>query len=120
MARRDQQKKPNLGSIVSLFIALAFLEPRLLVAIIPFAILGGGIWLAIRAVKNGGTPKYSATSRQKSTFLDDCSIPLSMHRDKGSHHVRKGRGQDPWDNLDREIDPWDRPDIDIRKYQRNR
>lgn len=41
--------------------------------------------------------------------FDDCPQPLfCFHKDKGEHHVRKGR----------EIDPWDRPDIDISKYQR--
>ena len=120
MPTHDQKKKSPLSSALGVIAVLAFLEPRLLIAIIPLVIFGGGIWLGIRAIKKGGTQKHSATSRQKTTYLQNCSVPMSLHRDKGAHHVRKGRGQDPWDNLDREIDPWDRPDIDIRKYQRNR
>lgn len=49
------------------------------------------------------------TARNTAAF-DDCpSSPLfCFHKDKGEHHLRKGK----------EIDPWDRPDIDISKYQR--
>ena len=38
MTHYDKKKKPNLGSIISVVIALAFLEPRLLVAVIPLGI----------------------------------------------------------------------------------
>ena len=119
MRNRDKQKKPNLSSIISVVIALAFLEPKLLAAVIPLGIFAGAVWLGIRAIKKGGTNNTHTQPRQKTTYLKDCSVPLSLHRDQSEHYVRKGNGQDPWDNLRKEIDPWDRPDIDIRKYQRN-
>ena len=54
--------------------------------------------------------KSGRTSKKKTQYIpfDDCPKPVCFHKDKGEHHVRKGR----------EIDPWDRPDIDISKYQR--
>ncbi|MBO5129948.1 MAG: hypothetical protein J6B95_06350 [Oscillospiraceae bacterium] len=80
-----------LGIVLQLLIVLAVIAA-------PFLI----IFAIVRASKG-----RSAGSRQEPAF-DDCSKPICFHRDKGEHHVRKGR----------EIDPWDRPDIDIRKYQR--
>ena len=119
MNNRDRKKKSTPGSVISVIIALACLEPELLRFIIPLAIFAGAVWLGIRAMKKGGSGKHAPRPRQKTTYLENCSTPLRYHRDKGDHYVRKGNGQDPWDNLGREIDPWDRPDIDIRKYQRN-
>ncbi len=52
------------------------------------------------------TPKYTSTGTAGNDF-DSCPDTFCFHKDKGVHHVYKGK----------EIDPWDRPDTDIRKYQ---
>ena len=54
------------------------------------------------------TPQQYYRPAKRPTPVDDCPKPLCTHKDKGVHHVRRGK----------EIDPWDRPDIDISKYQR--
>jgi tryptophan-rich sensory protein len=67
--------------------------------------VGALFYFGIRLNKKG-----NHTSKQKSQQIpfDDYPKPVCFHKDKGEHHVRKGK----------EIDPWDRPDIDISKYQR--
>ena len=87
--------------------------PRVVSAVLGFLILAVIIacpfliiFAIVRASK-GRSGNSKAQSRREPVF-DDCPKPICLHRDKGEHHVRKGR----------EIDPWDRPDIDIRKYQR--
>ncbi|MBE6921663.1 MAG: hypothetical protein E7465_00580 [Ruminococcaceae bacterium] len=108
-------KKPRSGSKwIGLLIFLMFANPALF---IPLAVIGGTVYLVSRNLKTGGKsssgtyrqPPVRYTTRQEK--FDECPQPLfCRHKDKGEHHVRRGR----------EIDPWDRPDIDISKYQRNR
>ena len=103
MRNREQQKKPNW---LSFAVILLILAPEIA---IPVAICGGVGCLVYTLVKNGkiSTPG-GKTTYTKSSF-DDCPKKLfCFHKDKGEHHVARGK----------EIDPWDRPDIDIRKYQR--
>ena len=105
MRDREQQKKPNWLSIAVLLLLTA---PQF---VIPIGIFAGIVYLAIRLVKNqqnGGQPGKTAYT-QKSSSFDDCPKKLfCFHKDKGEHHVARGK----------EMDPWDRPDIDISKYQR--
>jgi hypothetical protein len=86
-------------------ISLVLIAPELMV---PLAIFAGLIWLVLRFVrKSQGSAPAPRQPRQET--LDDCPQPLfCFHKDKGEHHLRRGK----------EIDPWDRPDIDISKYQR--
>ncbi len=90
-------------------IFLLFLAPQL----IPIAILALIVYLAVKAAgKPKNTPKaLPSREHSRQPAFDDCPRPLfCFHKDKGEHHIRRGK----------EIDPWDRPDIDISKYQRNR
>ena len=92
------RKKPEQGKLIGLAIVLLFTAPQF---IIPIAI----IWGIVTLVKKNANQQ---SFRQAS--FDDCPQKIfCFHKDKGEHHVRKGK----------EIDPWDRPDIDISKYQRN-
>ena len=103
MGNRERQKKPNW---LSFAVILLILAPEIA---IPVAICGGvGYWV-YTLVKNGkvSTP-VKKTARSRPAF-DDCpKSRFCFHKDKGEHHVVRGK----------EIDPWDRPDIDISKYQR--
>lgn len=99
----DKNKKEQGNSKwLGIVLFLMFTQPMLF---IPLAVFGLIIYLTVKAViKQQGTP---VQSRQEK--FDDCPQPLfCFHKDKGEHHVRRGK----------EIDPWDRPDIDISKYQR--
>ena len=94
-SRKKPEKSPRLG----IAIALLFFAPQLAVPALV-------IWLIVHVVK---TKPTQAPKPTKPALFDDCPQKVfCFHKDKGEHHVRKGR----------EIDPWDRPDIDIRKYQR--
>lgn len=101
---REQNKKNGwIGPVVVLMLT----APGLM---IPLAVFGGIVWMVIKLVLNSqqGTPAQKQPRQEK---FDDCPQPLfCFHKDKGEHHVRRGR----------EMDPWDRPDIDISKYQRKR
>ena len=108
MQQREREKKPNWVSIAVFLLVLA---PQVAV---PVGIAAGSIYLLFRAMN---TYKKNMAQHQDTTYtrqpqaLDDCPKQLfCFHKDKGEHHVARGK----------EIDPWDRPDIDIRKYQRNR
>ena len=102
MEQNDQKKKsPNVGKIIGAIVALSLLSEGTVGILILVGIVGLVFYLAYKKGKNVGG------SGQKNEF-DDCPKPICFHKDKGEHHVRKGR----------EIDPWDRPDIDISKYQR--
>ena len=104
MRDRERQKKPNW---LSLAVVLLLTAPHLF---IPICIFAGIVYFAIRLVKNhqGSQPAKTTYTRKNSSF-DDCPKKLfCFHKDKGEHHVARGK----------EIDPWDRPDIDISKYQR--
>ena len=100
---KERRKKPTVGSIIGVIIALAMFSPELMAVVIVVGMfaLTGYILFRIVAANKGRQRK------PKDTF-DECPKPICFHKDRGEHHVRKGR----------EIDPWDRPDIDIRKYQR--
>lgn len=109
MNRNTHRKENNKGKWIGAAVVLLLTAPQL----IPFAIIGGAIWLVVKSAgKKQGAPKASATrytTRQES--FDECPQSIfCRHKDKAVHHVRRGK----------EIDPWDRPDIDISKYQRNR
>ncbi len=98
---QNSSKKSSSKSIIGVAVALWLLNPVLFI----LAGMGYGVYLLIRQVSK--TP----TSVRRQQSFDDCPTGLfCFHRDKGEHHVRKGR----------EIDPWDRPDIDISRYQRRR
>ena len=109
MNNRDRKKKFNPGALIIIAVVLLASEPEFFAGLLTIAIFLGIIaspFIIIHLIKknNGRTP---AARRQQETF-DECPKPFCFHKDKGEHHVRKGK----------EIDPWDRPDIDIRKYQR--
>lgn len=113
MRKQDNKKKITPGSIIALVVALAFIDSDLFAIVLTLAILIGPIILIIYLARKSRNPsKKSNPSRpmtkQQSFPLDDCPKTFCFHKDKGEHHVRKGK----------EIDPWDRPDIDISKYQR--
>lgn len=93
---------------IGIVLVLLFTQPML---VIPLAIFGGIIYVVIQLVKKSqqGAPASTARTAPRQEKFDDCPQPLfCFHKDKGEHHVRRGK----------EIDPWDRPDIDISKYQR--
>ena len=102
MANRSQ-KKPDRSKLIGIAFVLLLTAPQFIIPIV----IG---WAIVQTVKkasaNADTPTQRSAPQEK---FDDCPQPLfCFHKDKGEHHVRKGR----------EIDPWDRPDIDISKYQR--
>ena len=104
MNNRDRKKQSASGKIISLIVVLLFLlQAELIGWIIALAVLllpaGAFIWYGL---------KKTVGSEKKDVPFDDCPKPICFHKDKGEHHVKRGR----------EIDPWDRPDIDISKYQR--
>ena len=107
------RNNPNQNKLLPLVIVLLFAAPQF---IIPILIIWGIVKIAKKAAVQSTTsspasvsrPSASRTATRQEKF-DDCPQPLfCFHKDKGEHHVRKGK----------EMDPWDRPDIDIRKYQR--
>lgn len=109
--RNRNRKKDPKSTIISLLVIVLFLLPSQIAAILvlmtvliaPFGYL---IWTSSKKKDQSG--RASQPRRQTQTF-DDCPQPLfCFHRDKGEHHVKRGR----------EMDPWDRPDIDISKYRR--
>jgi len=110
--RRNQGPGKWIGALIVLLITTEG-------AILPLLILAGIGYGIFWLTKNAGkfsTGQNTAVRQKSSTRyttrqdkFDDCPQPLfCFHKDKGEHHVRKGK----------EIDPWDRPDIDISKYQR--
>ena len=100
MRDRDQKKKPNW---VPILVLLMIFVPELVIFV---AIFGGIVYLVYTNKKNGSPNSDGKTTySQKKLTLDDL---VCFHKDKGEHHVARGK----------EIDPWDRPDIDISKYQR--
>ena len=106
MQQRERDKKPNWVSIIIFLLVLA---PEIAV---PIGILAGILYVLYRAMKTYAKSTkqlHNTTYTRKPEALDDCPKSLfCFHKDKGEHHVSRGK----------EIDPWDRPDIDIRKYQR--
>lgn len=109
---QNNEKKKSLNWI-PLVLFLLTANRGLLVLAIPAAIFGCIFWIAYQAVKKQQNSTPASTSRRatRNESFDECPQPVfCFHKDKGEHHVRRGK----------EIDPWDRPDIDISKYQRNR
>lgn len=112
------RNNPNQNKLIPLIAVLLFAAPQF---IIPILIIWGIVTVAKKSAAQvsssqpnftSATPRTSAprySTRQEK--FDDCPQSLfCFHKDKGEHHVRKGK----------EMDPWDRPDIDISKYQRKR
>ena len=116
MRNRDRNKKVTPGTIIAIVIALALAAPELFAVVLTIAIfaaiLGSPFVIYYLVKKKNGSgkqrPQKRSVTGQQAFPLDDCPKPVCFHKDKGEHHVRKGK----------EIDPWDRPDIDISKYQR--
>ena len=124
MSRNRKNTNDN-SKLIVLGLFLLFTMPGL---IIPIAVLGLFIYVLVRVFKATNkthasqsfpvqetNQTYSAKkpaqiyTAQKQEPFDDCpSSFFCFHKDKGMHHVRRGKEQDPWD----------RPDIDISKYQR--
>lgn len=104
--KRNDKKSSNW---IGLAVVLLLTAPEF---VIPIGIFAGIIYLVVKLAKSSqGSPKSQKTTyTREPEALDDCPKPLfCFHKDKGEHHVARGK----------EIDPWDRPDIDISKYQRN-
>ena len=105
--RERERKNSPAGKVISIALALLFLLPSefigwlvaLAVVVVPFVLI---FRFALRGRTRPGN------TAPKAEPFDDCPKPICFHRDKGEHHVKRGK----------EIDPWDRPDIDISKYQR--
>lgn len=114
MLQKKEKKKPSLGQIIGLVVFLLAMEDPELIAFVLTAVLIIGpivliVWLVRKNTKKGSNGLRDITYTRKPETLDDCPKPLlCFHKDKGEHHVHRGK----------EIDPWDRPDIDISKYQR--
>ncbi len=116
MQKNENKKKLSPGQIIGLVIFLLAMEsPELIAVVLTVALVAGPIvlvvWLVRKYAKKDRTGEdiRNVTYTRKPEALDDCPKPLfCFHKDKGEHHVQRGK----------EIDPWDRPDIDIRKYQR--
>ncbi len=100
--RANNRKETGKSSWMGIVVLLLFTAPELA---IPLVIFGSILWVVIQSVKKS---QQTSGSRRQETF-DDCPRGFfCRHRDKGEHHLKRGR----------EMDPWDRPDIDISKYQR--
>ena len=104
--RERKNKSDPKSTIISLLVVALFLLPSEVIAVL--IMLAVTVFLIVRkAAKGSGAG--SGQKKQKAQAFDDCPRPFfCFHKDKGEHHVKRGR----------EIDPWDRPDIDISKYQR--
>ena len=99
---RNRKSDPK-STIISLLVVALFLLPVQITAILVIvALIAVPVFLVVRT-------SLGKKGNHRTQSLDDCPKSLfCFHKDKGEHHLRKGR----------EIDPWDRPDIDISKYQR--
>ena len=121
MAKYDARKNRG-GNWLGLVVFLMLLNP----ALIPLGVIGGVIYVLVKSKEgtqrktttsttrtaNGGIRTVTRTTTRTTTRqekFDECPQPFfCFHKDKGEHHVKRGK----------EVDPWDRPDIDISKYQR--
>ena len=106
--RERRNKSDPKSTLISLAVLLLFLLPTQIIAILVIAaiLILPVVFLVIRSKKN--TRTASTYKKETVQAFDDCPKTFCFHRDKGEHHLKKGK----------EIDPWDRPDIDISKYQR--
>ena len=101
--QQPKKKKSLSGKLIPALIFLLIALPSEVIAVLLVVAIPVGLFCLTFQIC-----KKKAADQQSNT-LDDCPQPLiCLHKDKGEHHVRRGK----------EIDPWDRPDIDIRKYQR--
>lgn len=109
MYDRERKNKSNPKSaIISLVVMALFLLPSEVIAVlVMLAVILVPVFLLVRKALKGSAAG-AGQKKQKAQAFDDCPRPVCFHKDKGVHHVKRGR----------EIDPWDRPDIDISKYQR--
>ena len=103
----DRRKKPTKGGLIAVIVILAMFNPELLGVLITIGLLILPYYVIFRVIKKKKQGRNNRRTRKEESF-DDCPKPVCFHKDKGEHHVARGR----------EIDPWDRPDIDISKYQR--
>ena len=109
--RNRKNKKFNPGILIVIAVisllsdAGGALIGSLLAAILGFVLLLSPILVFIYFFRRG---KKNQSDASTEPAFDSRPKTICFHKDKGEHHVRKGR----------EIDPWDRPDIDISKYQR--
>ena len=98
--RKNDKKSSWLGLVVFLML----MNP----ALIPLGVIGGVIYVLAKSKSGTQQNTTTRTTTRRETF-DECPQPFfCFHKDKGEHHVKRGK----------EVDPWDRPDIDISKYQR--
>lgn len=104
--QQKQDKKPTPGKVIGVIIALMVFAPELAGVLIVIGLMILPFYILFRVGKNAKSE--GAFPKKSNEAFDECPKPICFHRDKGEHHVRRGR----------EIDPWDRPDIDISKYQR--
>ncbi len=102
MERRDERTKKK--SYWGWLVLLAVLSPEVG---LPVAAVVGALWLIRKLLNTGLNTEESPAARRPD---EEPRRLFCFHKDKGYHHVVRGREQDPWD----------RPDIDISKYQRNR
>jgi hypothetical protein len=107
MSNRRRKKNDPKSTAISLLIMVLFLLPGEVTAVLVAlaAVIVPVVLIVRKLVRSGNVNSGRKKAEQP---FDDCPKPLCFHRDKGEHHVVRGR----------EIDPWDRPDIDISKYQR--
>jgi hypothetical protein len=105
MRNPEDKKKSRWASLIAILV-LAFPE-----FVIPAGISIGVVYLIYCFVRDRAfhVPVSKSGGTKKQASFDDCPKKLfCFHKDKGEHHLARGK----------EIDPWDRPDIDISKYQR--
>lgn len=116
MTPNAQKKEIKPGKIFALIIFLLFLTNGLILPVLLiFGLIYLPLWLAKKKSENAHKsitqPVQQSIGSKNTTAFDDCpQSPICFHKDKGEHHLARGK----------EIDPWDRPDIDISKYQRKR
>lgn len=122
MSNTGKKKGSPWGSIIIALVVLCFALPDLMAVLFSIAALlapfGIVAFFIIRILKKNTAPKpkntysktqdYSEPEPMKDFLADECPNSFCFHKDRGEHHLKKGK----------EIDPWDRPDIDISKYQR--
>ena len=116
MFEQEKKKKSSfpVGKVIAVaIVALSVLPDEMIALVIGLAVIGGIGYVGFLVAKNllkAPHQRRNSPARRNRDVFDDCPKPFCFHRDKGEHHLRKGK----------EIDPWDRPDIDISKYQRRR
>ena len=114
MFDRERKNKSSFsfGKIIAIVIvALSVLPDKAAALVVGLAVIAAFGYVGFLIVKNlpkAPRQQQNTPAKRNRDVFDDCPKPFCFHRDKGEHHLRKGK----------EIDPWDRPDIDISKYQR--